>query len=212
MRGLTLSACCAVFMVWCLPCSAQTFGELNLRSEVRSLSPERATPSIAKWLLRLPDPADLLMQNAGSDEVDQMLVAEPIGGEIYHLTSFPQSKPPATDLVAAFSSGLLDATPIGGQALHFEMRSGGRARALAEKFPVEGRKPAMEGRSVLKSTGRRPAAGRHARSTIKSRPCVCTRTAAETDPAVGARGQPTYSNESGLATLNRFLGIALFPL
>jgi hypothetical protein len=89
---------------------------------------------------------------------------------------------------------------------------GGRSQALAENVPVQGRKPAMEGRSVLKSTGRRPAAGRHARSAIKSRPCVCTRTAAETDPAVGARGQPKYSNESGLATLNRFLGIALFPL
>ena len=212
MRGPSLSACCAVFMVGCLPCSAQTFGQLNLWSEVRSLSPERASPAVAKWLLMLPDPDDSVMEHVGRDDVGQMLVAEPVGVEIYHLTSFPQSKPPATDLVAAFGSALFDASPIGGQAPHFEMRNGGRSQALVGIVPVQGRKPAMEGRSVSRSTGRRPAAGRQARSAKKSRPCVCTKTAAEIDPAVGAGGQAESLNESGLSTLNRFLGIALFPL
>jgi hypothetical protein len=209
MRGPSLSACCAVFMVGCLPCSAQTFGQLNLWSEVRSLSPERASPAVAKWLLMLPEPDDSVMEHVGRDDVGQMFVAEPLGGEIYHLTSFPQSKPPATDLVAAFGTALFNASPIGGEAPHFEMPNGGLSQALAEIVPVQGRKPAMEGRSV---STRRPAAGPQARSAIKSRPCVCTKTAAEVDPAVGAGGQAESLNESGLSTLNRFLGIALFPL
>jgi hypothetical protein len=178
MKGLTLSACCAVFVVCSVPCSAQIFGELNLGPEIRSLSPGRASPSIAKWLLTLPEPVGSSAQNVAGGDIHQLVSAEPIGGEFHHLTSLPQGGSPAADLTAS-SDRLLDTTPRGGGARHFEPAKGMPSQALADNLPVQVRRPAMEGRSVFKR------ARRHGRSAIKSQPCVCTRAAAEADRVEG---------------------------
>jgi len=82
----------------------QSFGALNLGSELRSLSPERAIPSVAKWIMTLPEPDDSRAQNAAGDDIERLLAAEPIGGEIHHLTSLPGGGPAVASLVTPSNS------------------------------------------------------------------------------------------------------------
>jgi hypothetical protein len=214
MRGLSLAAVCAVAIIYSQPCSAQTFGALNLGLEgfeVRSLSPERATPSIAQWLLTLPEPDNWRAQNAAGDDIHSMLAAEPIGGEIYHLTAFRQPAPAVADLGLASDNRPLDTAPIGGNARHFETPNGARSQALADSVPVRRRKPALEGRSVYKRVSQHSGPGRRGRSATNAQHCICTKAAAGMGPAINTRGYPTFSSESGSATLNRFIGMSLLP-
>lgn len=75
-KPATVLACCAAAVVGAsMPCTAQTFGAFYSNYIDRSLSPGRADPELAKWLMVLPQ-----------DDDPGMLDASPIGGEVYKLT------------------------------------------------------------------------------------------------------------------------------
>lgn len=151
------SACAAAAVVTSLPCGAQIFGDLRPGAEARSFAPSGllADPGIARWLMTLP--SDAAREPAAAEPAleAELLDANPIGGEVFHLNAAGQATPkPATN--AALDTRVFAATPIGGEAYRMTHRAE-PSQAVAENAAApEGVRPAMQGRSVAKRRIRRP--------------------------------------------------------
>jgi hypothetical protein len=201
MKAVALYTCCAVFMT-SLPCTAEVFGDICPNREAITFSPGSVHPTIAKWLLTLPEPNVWVKQTAADATIGQEFAEYPIGGEFYHLMSPHQPGKAQAEAAAASGRQMLDATPIGDEPQH-GIRPIGQSQIVTQKV-LQGREPEIEGRSASKSTHQHSGPVHRWRVASGPQKGVCRpkMTAEMQHPTAGLQWRAHY-RDAGLGSVRR---------
>jgi rare lipoprotein A len=124
-KAILLAGSCAALLAGALGSGAAPFGELYYPREARTFASPMLDPTIAKWLMTLPQEA-ASPQRAAADPAlaadalaGDMFAGAPVGGEAHELVpaeppaSGPSAAPPAAERVV--TAQMLDPAPIGGE-------------------------------------------------------------------------------------------------